>query len=198
MDRPETAADTQPIDARAPDDVARAVEGARVILAATDDGTEQAYVASRAVAVQLAQRVGARLLLMDRSAESLLTDPYGRGPFTSDNETWSAGEGPLRRNEAEALGRHYLNEQIDVAAEASVKARAWMPHGTGAGGGDVREALERFEVDAVVVPADPPEGLVEKLGGGWLDDVRKLAGERPLVLVERDGSARIDARASET
>jgi hypothetical protein len=196
MDRPETATDAQPFDASVPDDVGRAVEGARVILAATDDGTEPAYVASRAVAVQLAQRAGARLLFMDRSAESMLTDPYGRGPFTSDNETWSAGEGALRRNEAEALGRHYLNEQIDVAAQAGVEARAWMPHGSGAGGDDVREALERFEVDAVVVPADPPEGLVEKLRGGWLDDVRGLAGDRPLVLVERDGSARLDSRES--
>lgn len=174
------------------DDVARAVERARRILAVTDDGTEPAYERSRRVAIELARRADARLLLLDRAAESVLTDPYGRGPFTSDNETWSSGERPLRRNEAEALGRHYLNEQIDRAAEAGVEAEAWMPHG-GAAADGVREALERFEVDAVVAPADPPQGLVDRLKGGWLDGLRQWAGDVPLVLVDEDGKARLDS-----
>jgi hypothetical protein len=195
MDQQDSATDPQPIDTHVPEDVAAALERARVILAATDDGTQPAYVASRAVAVQLARKVGARLILMDRSAESLWTDPYASGPFTSDDESWSAGEGPLRRNEAEALGRHYLNEQIDVAADAGVEAAAWMPHGSGAGADDLREALGRFKVDAIVVPADPPQHLVERLRGGWLDGVRKLAIDRPLVLVEQDGTARLDTPA---
>ena len=178
------------------DDVVRAVENARCILATTDDGTESAYVSSRAVAVELAKRAGARLLFLDRSASSAITDPYGSGQFTSDNETWSAGEQPLRRNEAEALGRHYLNEQIDVAAAAGVEAQAWMPHGSGTGGDDVREALERFQIGAVVAPADPPQGIVQKLRGGSLDAVREMAGSRPLILVGEDGTARIDTGTS--
>ena len=176
-----------------PDDVVRAVANARCILAATDDGSESAYAVSRTVAIQLARSAGARLLFLDRSASSAITDPYGRGQFTSDNETWSAGEQPLRRNEAEALGRHYLNEQIDAAAESGVEAQAWMPHGSGSGGDDVREALERFEIDAVVAPADASQSIVEKLRGGWLDGVREMAGSRPLILVGEDGSARVDS-----
>jgi hypothetical protein len=196
MDRPVSDSTAQSAP-QLPDEVVRAVENARHILAATDDGSEPAYVASRAVAVELARRAGARLLFLDRSASSAITDPYGRGQFTSDNETWSAGEQPLRRNEAEALGRHYLNEQIDVAATSGVEAQAWMPHGSGSGGDDVREALERFEIDAVVAPADPPQGLVEKLRGGWLDSAREMAGARPLILVAADGTARIDSGPSD-
>jgi hypothetical protein len=194
MNRPASdsaARSAQPL----PDDVLRAVQNARCILAATDDGSEPAYAASRAVAIELARRSGARLLFLDRSASSAITDPYGRGQFTSDNETWSAGEQPLRRNEAEALGRHYLNEQIDSASAAGVEAQAWMPHGSGSGGDDVREALERFEIDAVVAPADAPQGLVEKLRGGWLDGVREMAGSRALILVGEDGTARVDSSA---
>src|SRR5918999_5814934 len=51
---------------------------AAVVLAATDDGLDPAYLATRRAAFAVAAREGARVVLFDRSPELYLVDPYER------------------------------------------------------------------------------------------------------------------------
>jgi hypothetical protein len=53
---------------------------AAVVLAATDDGLDPVYQATRQAAFAVAAREGARLVLFDRSPELYLVDPYERAP----------------------------------------------------------------------------------------------------------------------
>lgn len=68
-----------------PADVRAALDGARVVITATDDGSDPAYAATRKIAVAVAREAGAALVLVDRSAESDWVDPYpdGAGSFGS-------------------------------------------------------------------------------------------------------------------
>ena len=57
---------------------AERVGPAAVVLAATDDGLDPAYRATRQAAFAVAAREGARVVLFDRSPELYLVDPYER------------------------------------------------------------------------------------------------------------------------
>lgn len=102
-----------------PADVATAVAGA------TSDKHDEWGVAARA-AIQIAREIGARVVLGDVSTRSLLTTPYLAGGVAADTEGFSSGEGPVGRDELESLGRHYLVDQLDEAAEAEVEAAVWL------------------------------------------------------------------------
>ena len=84
---------------------AERVGPAAVVLAATDDGLDPAYQATRQAAFAVAAREGARVVLFDRSPELYLVDPYERA---------RANGGPrsslLSQRTASRVGRAYLAE----------------------------------------------------------------------------------------
>jgi hypothetical protein len=58
-----------------PADVRAALHGARVVITATDDGSDPAYAVAREVAVAVAREADAALVLVDRSSESDWSTP---------------------------------------------------------------------------------------------------------------------------
>lgn len=175
-----------------PAEVLAETKGARTVAAPTDDGSDGAYRQGRAVAIALCAALKARLVLVDRATESWWIDPYGSGPVTADtDDLYSHGERPLGRAELEALGRHYLVEQLDEAASVGVEVEVWL--GRDPRFRTLREALERTPVD-VVFAVDwlehPDRAEQRQLRSDFVDRLREAAGARTVVVLSADGTLR--------
>lgn len=188
-------------DPRTPDAAARSIPaevltataGARTVIAPTDDGRDDSYRQGRAAAAALCAALKAKLVLVDRATESWWIDPYGSGPVTADtDELYSHGERPLGRAELEALGHHYLVEQMNQAATAGIEVAAYL--GRRPRFRNLRETLEHIPAD-VVFAIDwlkrPDLGEHFHLrGGDFLDRLREAAGARTVVVLSADGTLR--------
>jgi len=160
---------------------------AAVVVAATDDGLDPAYQATRQAAFAVAARDGARLVLFDRSPELYLVDPYEQA---SGN-----GGGPrsslLSQRTAERAGRPYLAGQLAEARRLGLDGAAWVARGHGPDA--LAAACEVLEAERVVLPATlaaPP--LVDRVRGHTLAAFRRRLPAR-ISLADLDGTlAEID------
>jgi hypothetical protein len=92
------------------------------------------------------------------------------------------------RDELELLGRHYLVEQLDQAAEAGVEAAVWLA--TQPGMRSLPTFLERFpDIDVLVVPQLDHTSWRQRLRG---DAIRAGVGDRTLILADSDGRLTVD------
>lgn len=141
------------------------------VVAQTDDGQDGAYAAVRAAGIEVAQRCGAELILLDRTSASWFTDPRRSGPWTADVSGPGTGQlidvGDLR-----LVGRAYLEPFVDQAERAGVRTYVWLQRQPGVRG--IREAARTTRAGLVLVPADKPlddrnsDSIQCQVGGGPL------------------------------
>jgi hypothetical protein len=185
---PAAVADEQrtPEDAGAPLDLpagaGQRVGPAAVVLAATDDGLDPAYQATRQAAFAVAAREGARLVLFDRSPELYLVDPYEPDRGNGSRPRSSL----LNQRTASRLGRPYLAEQLSEAHRLGLDGAAWVARGHGPDA--LAAACEVLEAERVVLPAalaTPP--LIDRVRGHTLAAFRRRVPAR-ITLADLDGT----------
>jgi polyisoprenoid-binding protein YceI len=159
-----------------------------LILAETDTGREERYRAVRQAAVGLAASTGADVLFFDRSAASLVSDPYPSGRYTADVDG-THGERALVAGELGALGRSYLADQINDAQRQGVLAMAWLPRKRGAAG--LADAVDRTGAHLVLLASSVEHpSLGERLLGHNLRSYLSRL-ESPVAVVEPEGRIRL-------
>ena len=155
---------------------------AAVVLAATDDGLDPAYQATRQGAYAVAAREGARVVLFDRSPELYLVDPYERARGNGGRP----GSSLLNQRTASRLGRPYLAEQLAEAGQLGLDGAAWVARGHGPDA--LAAACEVLDAERVVLPAvlaTPP--LIDRVRGHTLADFRRRVPAR-ITLADLDGT----------
>jgi hypothetical protein len=156
---------------------------ASVVLAATDDGLDPAYQATRQAAFAVAAREGARVVLFDRSPELYLIDPYQHSGDGDGGRRWSS---LLNQRTASRLGRPYLAEQLAEARRLGLDGAAWVARGHGPDA--LAAACEVLDVERVVLPATlaaPP--LIDRVRGHTLATFRRRVSAR-ISLASPDGT----------
>jgi putative zinc finger protein len=155
---------------------------AAVVLAATDDGLDPAYQATRRAAFAVAAREGARLVLFDRSPELYLVDPYEQGRGNGGRPRSSL----LNQRTASRLGRPYLAEQLAEARRLGLDGAAWVARGHGPDA--LAAACQVLDAERVVLPAvlaTPP--LIDRVRGHTLAAFRRRVPAR-ITLADLDGT----------
>jgi hypothetical protein len=155
---------------------------ASVVLAATDDGLDPAYQATRQAAFAVAAREGARVVLFDRSPELYLIDPYERSGDGNGRRRSSL----LNQRTASRLGRPYLAQQLAEARQLGLDGAAWVARGHGPDA--LAAACEILDVERVVLPATlaaPP--LIDRVRGHTLATFRRRVSAR-ISLASPDGT----------
>ena len=155
---------------------------AAVVLAATDDGLDPAYQATRQAAFAVAAREGARVVLFDRSPELYLVDPYEQARGNGDKPRSSL----LSQRTASRLGRPYLAEQLAEASQLGLDGAAWVARGHGPEA--LAAACEVLDAERVVLPAalaTPP--LIDRVRGHTLAAFRRRVPAR-ITLADLDGT----------
>jgi hypothetical protein len=122
-----------------------AARDARTIVVATDDAPDGWSRGTLLGGIAIAKAVDADVILVDRSAESYLVDPYPYSEVLDGTRT-------LDRDDVVSLGRRHLADQMDEADKAGVRARAWLPRRPGPRG--MTELVERQADRCVVVLPD--------------------------------------------
>jgi hypothetical protein len=156
---------------------------AAVVLAATDDGLDPAYQATRQAAYAVAAREGARLVLFDRSPELYLVDPYE--PSGNGNGR-RRGRSLLSQRTASRAGRPYLAAQLAEAGRLGLEGAAWVASGHGPEA--LAAACQVLDAERVVLPstlAAPP--LVDRVRGHTLAAFRRRVPAR-ITLADPDGT----------
>jgi anti-sigma factor RsiW len=156
---------------------------AAVVVAATDDGLDPAYQATRQAAFAVAAREGARVVLFDRSPELYLVDPYERARRHNGGRPRSS---LLNQRTASRLGRPYLAEQLAEARRLGLDGAAWVARGHGPEA--LAAACEVLDAERVVLPAalaTPP--LIDRVRGHTLTAFRRRVPAR-ITLADLDGS----------
>jgi hypothetical protein len=169
--------------AEAPLGTGRRAGPAAVVLAATDDGLDPAYQATRQAAYAVAAREGARLVLFDRSPELYLVDPYE--PSGNGNGR-RRGRSLLSQRTASRAGRPYLAAQLAEAGRLGLEGAAWVASGHGPEA--LAAACQVLDAERVVLPstlAAPP--LVDRVRGHTLAAFRRRVPAR-ITLADPDGT----------
>jgi hypothetical protein len=157
----------------------------RTVLVATDDGRDPSYAEMRRSVLPWLRDQDARVVLYDRAAESYFVDPYPSGTWTADVEGEPGRDRLLGPNDLEMLGRRYLADQVLEARAAGVDAHGWLPPKPGPAG--MAEAVERFHVDLVILPAPLKNpSLLDRVRGNTLDRFRSVLSV-PVHTADRDG-----------
>ena len=151
-----------------------------VILVETDDGRDARFHAVRSAAVAAARRLGATIVLLDRSSGSPWTDPYPAGPMTAEVDG-PRGDRPLAADELEPLGRGYLTAQIAEVAQAGVRAHAWLARDGGPR--DLADAMARSGAGLAFLAERADASLMDRLRHRTVADyATRLAGRLVLVV----------------
>lgn len=165
------------------------------ILIPTDNQTPSPYAHVREAAIAIARERKLPVIFYDRTDESFFLSPYPSGPMTGDVEGPDGSE-LLVAGQLDRMGRAYLAHQIEAAARLGVEAKAWLPLRPGAAG--MADAVERFDVGVVALPADVAEPtLIDRVRGNSLTAFRSRI-DTPILLVHDSGQTRIDASTAET
>jgi Putative zinc-finger len=168
-----------PLRLASPEDAGQRVGPAAVVLAATDDGLDPAYRATRQAAYAVAAREGARVVLFDRSPELYLVDPY-------EQDGGRLGSSLLSERTASRLGRPYLAEQLAEAGRLGLDGAAWVARGHGPDA--LAAACDVLDAERVVLPATlatPP--LIDRVRGHTLAAFRRRVTAR-ISLADLDGT----------
>jgi hypothetical protein len=156
---------------------------AAVVLAATDDGVDPAYQATRQAAYAVAAREGARLVLFDRSPELYLVDPYEPA---ADGAGRRPGRSLLNQRTASRAGRPYLAAQLAEAGQLGLEGAAWVASGHGPEA--LAAACQVLDVERVVLPATlAAPALVDRVRGHTLAAFRRRVPAR-ITLADPDGT----------
>jgi putative zinc finger protein len=157
---------------------------AAVVLAATDDGLDPAYQATRQAAFAVAAREGSRVVLFDRSPELYLVDPYERARQVDGGRR--APSSLLNQRTASRLGRPYLAEQLAEASQLGLDGAAWVARGHGPDA--IAAACEVLDVERVVLPATvATPALIDRVRGHTLAAFRRRVPAR-ISLADTDGT----------
>ena len=155
---------------------------AAVVVAATDDGLDPAYQATRQGAYAVAAREGARVVLFDRSPELYLVDPYERARGNGGRPRGSL----LNQRTAGRLGRPYLAEQLAEAGQLGLDGAAWVARGHGPDA--LAAACEVLDAERVVLPASlATPALIDRVRGHTLAAFRRRVPAR-ITLADLDGT----------
>jgi hypothetical protein len=160
----------------------RRVGPAALVLAATDDGLDPAYQATRQAAFAVAAREGARVVLFDRSPELYLVDPY-------EQAHGNGGPPPrvlLNQGTAGRAGRPYLAEQLAEARQLGLDGAAWVARGHGPDA--LAAACGVLDAERVVLPSTlAAPALIDRVRGHTLAAFRRRVPAR-ISLVDLDGT----------
>jgi hypothetical protein len=154
-----------------------------LVLAATDDGLDPVYQATRQAAFAVAAREGARVVLFDRSPELYLVDPYEQARRHNGGRPRSS---LLNQRTASRQGRPYLAEQLGEAGRLGLDGAAWVARGHGPDA--LAAACRVLEAERVVLPAalaTPP--LIDRVRGHTLAAFRRRVPAR-ITLADLDGT----------
>jgi hypothetical protein len=152
-------------------------------LVATDRGEDPASAVALETALQLAREAGARVVLYDRSAESLFTDPFEAAVWAGGQiPTWQLLSPPKLRR----LGYGYLAEQLSCARSMGLEAMAWLPFGSGPAA--MARCGATWGVTHVVLPAAVAQpSWRARLRGHTLAAFQANLRGVELLLVDADG-----------
>lgn len=120
-------------------------------LVATDDGSDEAYTATREAGFDLAADTGAGVILYDRTSESKMTNPYPAGPWSDEDDALSP-EYELTPETLREMGRGYLADQVEAGRGRGLDVHAHLAVNTGAQA--LADAVERYGPSTVVFPED--------------------------------------------
>lgn len=131
-------------------------------------------------AMVIAREEGRRLILIDRNAESITgATPYN--DLRGDDDNRPSPDTTVDPAVARREGRNDLAARLESLEGSGVDVSGWFP--TRAGLDGIRDAMERFHGEVLVVPAtvrDP--GIGERFRGVSLSSLEELPAR--LVLAE--------------
>jgi hypothetical protein len=176
-----------PVTAQPPDDP---VAAARLLVAFVSDDDELDHVSD--AAVQVARRNHARVILYDRDAASMFSDPMPN-QWASQAEGDQFGD-PLSDTELVRLGREPIAGKVAAARQEGVDAWGWLAndHGTDA----MVDYARGHGADLLLLPAELDEpGLADRLKGETVARAVEEASETgpglAVLLVAADGATRL-------
>lgn len=155
-------------------------------LVATDDGSDEAYTATREAGFDLAAEASAGVILYDRSSESKMTNPYPAGPWSDEDDALSP-ESELEPETLREMGRGYLADQVAAARERGLEVRAHLAVNTGAEA--LSDAVARYRPAVVVFPEEIRDDgdLLDKARHNTVADLLADTDAR-VVLIDRRGN----------
>jgi hypothetical protein len=167
-----------------------ATANARLLVAFVGEDEELDHVGE--AAVEIAGRGGARVILYDRDAASMFSDPMPN-QWASQEEGSQFGD-PLSDQDLVKLGREPFARKVAAARERGVDAWGWLAsdHGTDA----VVEYARGHGADLLLLPADLDDpSLSEKLRGETVEkavqEATETAEELAVLMVAADGSTEL-------
>lgn len=155
-------------------------------LVATDDGSDEAYTATREAGFDLAAEAAAGVILYDRSSESKMTNPYPAGPWSDEDDAVSP-EYELEPETLREMGRGYLADQVTAARKRGLEVRAHLAVNTGAEA--LSDAVARYQPAVVVFPEEIRDDgdLLDKVRHNTVADLLADTDAR-VVLIDRQGN----------
>lgn len=131
-------------------------------------------------AVAIAREEGRRLILIDRNAETITgATPYD--DWRGDDDYRPSPDATVDAGIARREGRNDLAGHLESLEGAGVEVGGWFP--TTAGLDGIRDAIERFHGEVLVVPGDVRDpGFVDRFRDVTLSSLEELPVR--LVLAE--------------
>jgi hypothetical protein len=155
-------------------------------LVATDDGSDEAYTATREAGFELAAEADAGVILYDRTSESKMTNPYPAGPWSDEDDAVSP-DYELTPETLREMGRGYLADQMVAGRERGIDVRAHLAVNTGAEA--LSDAVERYHPAMVVFPDSIRDsgGLLDRVRHSTVEDLLAHTDAK-VVLIDRGGN----------
>ncbi len=175
------------------DETRAMLDGARTIVAYTDD--EGRYEHVRRAAIDAARGGGGRVILYALDEYSPFTDPVPN-EWSSERADQQFAD-PLDVHDLERLGREALARQLRAEEGAGVEVRAALPR---EGGVDAMvEYAEGVGAEVVLLPAELEEdtGLIDRLVGRTGGEAAEADAERRPVVLMVSGDGRVLRAAEE-